>query len=176
MVDPENHQGHPNETTVDFYFENQIQGPGKLSIAGTFIATHKTALNAEKKLMEQFDSAYRKWWNDWFYIRVIEKDRPQTWQSMNLHLPEPWVPFENESITLITAGKLGNQAIAFHVAQPQLSKSVVGDLIEFICALKWWRRSCELRSRGDLTELWTNQPLICREKWTTRSNMIVTSN
>ena len=60
MVDPENHQGHPNETTVDFYFENQIQGPGKLSIAGTFIATHKTALNAEKKLMEQFDSAYRK--------------------------------------------------------------------------------------------------------------------
>ena len=60
MVDPENHQGHLNQTTVDFYFENQIPGPGKLSIAGTFIATHKTALNAEKKLMEQFDSAYRK--------------------------------------------------------------------------------------------------------------------
>ncbi len=60
MVDPENHQGHPNQTTVDFYFENQIPGPKKLSIAGTFIATHKTALNAEKKLMELFDSAYRK--------------------------------------------------------------------------------------------------------------------
>ena len=60
MVDPENHQGHPNQTTVDFYFENQIPGPGKLSIANTFIATHKTALDAQKKLMERFDSAYRK--------------------------------------------------------------------------------------------------------------------
>jgi len=60
MVDPENHQGHPNQTTVDFYFENLIPGQEKLSIAGTLITKYRTALNSEKTLMEQFDAAYRK--------------------------------------------------------------------------------------------------------------------